>query len=430
MARVRFAPSPTGNLHIGGARTALFNWLYAKSQNGEFILRIEDTDRQRSKQEFLDEILDSLGWLGLKWDKLYKQSDRFELYKRYALQLIEKGLARKEGEAVIFDIPKKDYFWYDLLADKVTFQELPTYELVLMKSDGSPTYSFACVVDDLDMEITHVIRGDDHISNTPKQLALYEALGKKPPKFAHMPMILDEFGSKMSKRTGAVALSEYRQMGYLPEAFVNYLMLLGWSPGGNQEIVSLEEATRKFSIKKVSRTASCFSMDKLKWVNSQHIREKTTDELYELILPLAEESSFLKTSEDKERLREAIELFKGRISTLRDFIQWAGFLFQPDIEYDKEATQKYLTKDKKELLLELKDRLLGLDVFDKERIESAFRDLVKEKGIEARSLVHPVRVAISGTSIGPGLFETLEVLGKERLVQRIDKAVEYIEEDN
>src|SRR3989338_5266628 len=247
MMRVRFAPSPTGFLHIGGARTALFNWMYAKANNGTFILRIEDTDRVRSRQEFVDEILRSLEWLGLKWDELYKQSDRFHIYREYAEKLLSEGKAFKDGEAIVLKkIPGQKVKIYDMIRDEIEFDKTEHKDQVLIKSDGSQTYSFACVVDDALMEISCVIRGEDHISNTPKQILIYEALGFKIPKFAHLPLILDPEGGRMSKRAGSTAVTEYRTLGFLPEAIVNYLMLLGWSPGNNQEKVPMASALKTF----------------------------------------------------------------------------------------------------------------------------------------------------------------------------------------
>ncbi len=279
MVRVRFAPSPTGYLHIGGARTALFNWMYAKSQGGQFILRIEDTDQVRSKNEYFEEILDSMKWLGLTWDEFYKQSDRFELYRQYAHQLLTEGKAYKEGEAIVLKVPPKSIKMYDVIRGEIVVDTQEIKDQVLMKSDGSPTYSFACVVDDALMAISCVIRGEDHISNTPKQILIYEALGFKIPKFAHLPLILDPEGGRMSKRAGATAVTEYRTQGFLPEAIVNYLMLLGWSPGNNQEKITMASALKAFSIKKINKAGAAFSLDKLKWLNGQYIKEADTAQI-------------------------------------------------------------------------------------------------------------------------------------------------------
>ncbi len=276
MVRVRFAPSPTGNLHIGGARTALFNWVFAQAQNGEFVLRIEDTDKERSKEEFVDEILFSLGWLGFKWNEVYYQSQRFEIYRRYADKLLKEVKAYVERspegkEAVIFKIIPQKVQVSDLIRGNIEFDSSTIKDQVLIKSDGTPTYNFACVVDDALMNITHIIRGDDHISNTPKQVLFYQALGFGLPKFAHLPLIMGIDGGRLSKRTGATAISDYRKMGYLSEALVNYLLLLSWAPGADQVLISMQEAIKQFEIKDVNKTAATFDIKKLDWINNQYL---------------------------------------------------------------------------------------------------------------------------------------------------------------
>ncbi|MFA6378865.1 MAG: glutamate--tRNA ligase [Candidatus Omnitrophota bacterium] len=417
--KVRFAPSPTGNLHIGGARTALFNWMYAKSQGGTFVLRIEDTDLERSKKEFLDEILASMTWLGMTWDELFLQSDRFELYRQHANKLLEEGKAYKDGEAIILKMPPKEIKLYDLIRGEIIFDSETIKDQVLMKSDGSPTYSFACVVDDALMEITHVIRGEDHISNTPKQMIIYEALGFKMPKFAHLPLIMGEDGGRLSKRTGAVAVSDYRKMGFVPEGIVNYLMLLGWSPGPNQEIVSLQKACENFSIKKVNKAAAIFSMDKLRWVNAQHIKAMALERLTDLLIPLLKERNYLTDHFDRKQLETIVSLFKGRLSTLEDFLDWADFIFVSKVVIRPEDQEKFLSRDLSREFSVLSDRLSKIESFTHETAEKAFRDVATELGVTTSDLVHPVRVALTGKSVGPGLFETMNVLGKEKTVQRL-----------
>ena len=265
MVKVRFAPSPTGYLHIGSARTALFNWLYARHNNGKFIIRIEDTDKERSKEEFLNEILDSLKWLFMSWDgELVFQSKRFDVYRKYAQALIEKGLAYLEGPAIIFKVEKgKTVPFDDMIRGRVEFSTNDIKDQVLIKSDGTPTYNFACVIDDHEMEISHVIRGDDHISNTPKQVMLYEALGFTMPKFAHIPLILSKDGGRLSKRHGATSITEYKNMGFLAEALVNYLSLMGWAPGNDVEILPLDQTVKLFDVKDVNKTGATFDIDKL-----------------------------------------------------------------------------------------------------------------------------------------------------------------------
>ena len=303
--RVRFAPSPTGYLHLGSARTALFNWLYARNRGGKFILRVEDTDSARSKKEFLDEILESLKWLGLHWDeKIYFQSERFEVYRKYADKLLKEDKAYKDGDAILFKMPKGEKVWfYDLIHDKIEFNTDELKDEVLIKSDGTPTYNFACAIDDAEFKITHIIRGDDHISNTPKQFMIYKALGLQPPKFAHMPLILGPDKAKLSKRHGATAIAEYRKMGYLPEALVNYMVLLGWSPGGNRELISGDELVKKFSIKSVGKVQSIFGIDKLNWLNSQYIRNYDPGKLCDMLAPSLMEAGVFDENFDREKFK-------------------------------------------------------------------------------------------------------------------------------
>ncbi|MDP8266889.1 MAG: glutamate--tRNA ligase [Candidatus Aceula meridiana] len=417
--KVRFAPSPTGYLHIGGARTALFNWMYAKAQKGQFVLRVEDTDLERSKKKFLDEILDSMKWLGLSWDEIYLQSERFDIYREYAEKLLTEKKAYKEGEAVILKMPQKQIKIYDLIRDEIIFDTATLKDQVLMKSDGSPTYSFACVVDDALMEITHVVRGEDHISNSPKQVIIYEALGFKPPKFAHLPLIMGEDGGRLSKRTGAVAVSDYRKDGFLAQGVVNYLMLLGWSPGPNKEIVNLEKAVESFSIKKVNKTSAVFSMDKLRWVNSQHIKQASTESITELLIPFLLEKGYLSEEFDRKRLENVVSLFKGRLATLADFLDWADFAFLENIDVSDENKKQFFNAESVKRFHLLSKKLSNVDPFTAQEAEKGFRDLVKELDIKAADLVHPVRVALTGKTIGPGLFETMEALGKEKTVCRL-----------
>lgn len=440
MIKVRFAPSPTGYLHIGGARTALFNWMYAKAQGGKFVLRIEDTDQVRSKQEYLDEILDSMKWLGLTWDEFYKQSERFDIYRQYARQLLAEGKAYKDGEAIILKMsanpaqggigetpppaqagggPGKIIKWDDLIRGEIIFDTETIKDQVLMKSDGSPTYSFACVVDDALMEISCVIRGEDHISNTPKQIVIYEALGFKIPKFAHLPLILDDERARLSKRAGAVAVTDYRRQGFLSEAIVNYLMLLGWSPGDNQEMVKLESAVKKFSIKKINKAGAAFSMDKLKWLNGQYIKQMPEERLTELLIPSLKEKGYIDDHFDKQRLRAIVKAFKPRLLTLVDFLDWTDFIFKDEFAVDEEAKKEHSREDRKKEFGLLKERFAKIEEFNTENVEKEFRNLVAELGIKASDLVHPVRVALTGKSIGPGLFETIALLGKEKILARL-----------
>ena len=421
MVRVRFAPSPTGFLHIGSARTALFNWMYAKAQGGQFILRIEDTDKIRSKPEYLEEILESMKWLGLTWDEFYKQSDRFELYRQYADKLLGEGKAYKDGEAVVLKVPEKSIKIYDLIRGEIVVDSKEIKDQVLMKSDGSPTYSFACVIDDALMEISCVIRGEDHISNTPKQILIYEALGFKLPKFAHLPLILDPEGGRMSKRAGATAVTEYRTQGYLSQAIVNYLMLLGWSPGNNQEKVSMASALKTFSIKKINKAGAAFSLEKLQWLNSQYIKEMDTAQLADMLKPLVA-AKYPEARIQGKDLEHMAQLYKGRMNTLLDFLDWTDFIFNDQVRFEEEVKAKHLSQDMRKEFDLLAERLSAVSDFNVKAAEEAFRGVIAQLGIEAGVLVHPVRVALTGKAVGPGLFDTMVVLGQERTIRRLREA--------
>jgi glutamyl-tRNA synthetase len=421
MVRVRFAPSPTGFLHIGGARTALFNWMYAKAQGGQFILRIEDTDKIRSKPEYLKEILESMKWLGLTWDEFYKQSDRFELYRQHADKLLSEGKAYKDGEAIVLKVLEKSIKIYDLIRGEIVVDSKEIKDQVLMKSDGSPTYSFACVIDDALMEISCVIRGEDHISNTPKQILIYEALNFKLPKFAHLPLILDTEGGRMSKRSGATAVTEYRTQGYLSQAIVNYLMLLGWSPGNNQEKVLMSSALKTFSIKKINKAGAAFSLEKLQWLNSQYIKEMDAAQLADALRPLVV-AKYPEAHVQEKDLEHMAQLYKGRMNTLLEFLDWTDFIFNDQVHYDDEVKTKHLSQDMRHEFDLLAERLSAISDFNVKAAEEVFRGVVAQLGIEAGVLVHPVRVALTGKAVGPGLFDTMVVLGQARTVRRLREA--------
>jgi len=429
MVRVRFAPSPTGNLHIGGGRTALFNWLFAQSQNGKFVLRIEDTDKERSKKEFVDEILFSLKWLGFNWDELYYQSQRFERYRMHADNLLKQGLAyiekSPEGkEAVIFKVVPQKISVNDLIRGKIEFDASLIKDQVLIKSDGTPTYNFACVVDDAEMNITHIIRGDDHISNTPKQMLFYTAMGFKLPQFAHLPLIMGVDGGRLSKRTGATAISDYRKMGYLSEALLNYLLLLSWAPGDNRELISIQEAVKLFNIKNVNKTAATFDLKKLDWMNNQYLKNADPEKLAEELIPLLVEKNYInKDSYDRAYLLTLIKLFQARLPRINDFVDWADFFFLDEPVIDAAAKEKYLVCDLSKEFKLFAERLDNLVSFDIINIEDSFRKLVSELGIEAKKLIHPIRVALTGKTIGPGLFEVIYHLGRDRSKARLLKWV-------
>jgi len=429
MVRVRFAPSPTGYLHIGGGRTALFNWLFARSKQGKFILRIEDTDQARSKPEFLDEILFSLKWLGLNWDEVYYQSQRFSIYREHAEKLLKEGKAyiekSPEGkEAIIYKVTPQKIAMQDLIRGRIEFDAEDIKDQVLIKSDGTPTYNFACVVDDAAMDITHVIRGDDHISNTPKQILIYEALGFKVPDFAHLPLILGTEGGRLSKRTGATAISDYRKMGYLPEALANYLLLLSWAPGGDRELIDINEAIKLFDIKHVNKTAATFNLKKLQWFNNQYLKTADPEKLADEVIPALIVKDFIqKDNFDRNYLVSLIKLFRERLSTLNDFPDWADFFFLKEIRIDPEAEAKHLSKDLSKEFKLFNERLDALKDFNVATIEEAFRGMCKDLGLEAKVLIHPIRVALTGKTVGPGLFEVIYFLGMARTKERLEKFI-------
>lgn len=427
--KVRFAPSPTGFLHIGSARTALFNWLFARHEGGTFYLRIEDTDMERSKQEFLEEILDSLQWLGLKWDgELTFQSKRTEFYRSMAEKLITKDLAYYEEKAIRFRMPKTGKVGFeDLLHGRIEFDldQHPSLaeDLVIFKSDGSPTYNFAVVCDDADMGITHVIRGDDHIMNTPKQIPLYDAFGFKKPIFCHIPLILGEDRSRLSKRHGATSITEYRKEGFLAESIVNYLSLLGWSPGNNEEILPQTDLIKKFELKRVLKTGAVFAKEKLEWMNGQYVRKMPIPALTDLLVPYLEARGFGEAAKNREWLEKLVKLFQERIFMLAQFPDLAAFFFQEKIEYTKEGVEEFIKDQRlKAAFQKYADMLEKLEPYDTPNVEVNSRALMKELGLSGKEFIHPCRVAITGRTVSPGFFDTVALLGKKRAVERLRNA--------
>ncbi len=432
MIRVRFAPSPTGYLHIGGVRTALFNYLYARNAGGKFLLRIEDTDRERSKPEFEKEILTSMEWLGLKWDEaIIHQSSRLEKYRAYAADLVSKGLAyeeKKDGKtAVKFKMPPKKAVLHDLVHGEVAFDTSLFEDLVIMKSDGYPVYHFACVVDDHEMEISHVIRGDDHLSNTPRQVLLYEALGWKPPKYAHLPLIMGNDGTPLSKRHGAVSLTQFREDGYLPEGLLNYLALLGWGTEGNQELYSLDELCKKFSLKRINKNNARFNPEKLDWINAQHIKKLPEAEYLARITAFYEKTEAKKVS--AEKWKRISLLYRGRIKTLKDLMTQAGYCFDDHLNYDVPTANSFLDNKplKRHLEAWMESAAEEKDEFfnDPNRIETMTRETAAGWGIEAKDMIHPLRFALSGKTVTPGLFELMSVLGRDQCVSRLKKFLQF-----
>ncbi len=473
--RVRIAPSPTGFLHVGTARTALYNYLWAKKHNGTFVLRIEDTDKKRSTKEMVDIIIDSLNWLNLKWDEgPFYQSDRFDTYKEYADKLVHEGKAyycyctpeeiaqrkekvikekkawkydrrclhlseeekeqfEKEGrlKAIRFLVPEGETVFNDLVHGEIKREHSQIEDFVIMKSDGSATYNLAVVADDHHMNITHVIRGDDHISNTFKQILLYKALGWDIPKFAHLPLILAPDKSKLSKRHGAIAVTEYREMGYLPEAFVNFLALLGWSPGDNQEKLPIEELIKRFDLKDISKRGAVFDTKKLLWMNAEYIKNMDDRELYEKVKPLWEKADYSVPFDNTEYILKAINLLKERSRLLPDFVNSGKYFFTDEFEYEEKGIKKHFLKDKDgtieriRMLIEDLNKLNTED-WTEENLENVYRKISEEKEIKAGLLIHPTRLAITGLTVGPSLFILMEVLGKDKVLQRLTKALNFV----
>lgn len=432
---VRFAPSPTGYLHLGSARTALFNWIFARRYRGRFLLRVEDTDRARSQNHFLEEILSDLNWLGIGWDtEPVFQSQRFEIYRQKAAAILKSQKAYKEGDAVIFRVEKgRTLETDDMIHGRLTFSTDVIKDQVMIKSDGSPTYNFACVVDDAAMGITHILRGDDHISNIPKQLLFYEALGDTPPRFGHMPLILGPDGAKLSKRHGGVSVEEYRKEGFLPEALVNHLILLGWFPGEEHEVLTFEEAVSLFEIKDMGAVQAKFDMQKLRWLNAAHIMKKTTDELLPLVkeqmkaagldaaasVPEVGTSSGI-PSVDDGFLRRLTDLYKIRMKTVKDFVDLTECFFTDEYAVEEEARKKHLDNpESRQNLKMFAERLATLEEFTHENIENACRSLAEEKNLKPSAIIHPARVAISGRTSGAGLFEMMELLSRKKVLERM-----------
>src|SRR5579859_4503233 len=441
--RVRFAPSPTGYLHIGGARTALFNWLYARHTGGTFILRIEDTDAARNSQEAVDVILNGLRWLGLDWDEgpltgdatgaskgergPYFQSQRGENYRRRVEALLSRGLAYEHEGAIKFKMQPEPVVIPDLVVGDVT-RELTDREkldpdFVIMRSDGQPVFHLVNVIDDLEVNITHVIRGEDHLSNTAKHIALFQAFGVKPPHYAHIPLILNGDGSKMSKRDKGASLTSYLDEGFLPEAVVNYLCLLGWSPKDNREKMSLAETIERFDLPQILRHNARFDYEKLLWLQGEYARELKDDRFYELAV-----HSFAKAGMDTNKfplsyVKAALDTCKGKFKLFRELPGYAGFYFSDQIEYDAEAAKKDFVPENKPRLEKLRDAFAGVPKFDAATLEAALKETARALGVKAGVLVHPCRFAVTGKPAGPSLYHLLEVLGKEKVLARIEQAL-------
>ncbi len=440
---MRFAPSPTGFLHIGGARTALFNWLYARHTGGTFILRIEDTDAARNTQEAVNVILNGLRWLGLDWDEgpvsgdsngpsqgdcgPYFQSQRKENYRRRVETLLSKGLAYEQDGAVKFKMSREPILIPDLVVGDVrrelTDREQIDPDFVIVRSDGQPVFHLVNVVDDLEMNITHVIRGEDHLSNTAKHIALFGAFGVEPPKYAHIPLILNIDGTKMSKRDKGASLMAYRDEGYVPAALVNYLCLLGWSPKDNREKMALAEVVEAFDLPQILRHNARFDLTKLIWLNGEYVRELADDRFYKLSAEALTRAGLDLKKYPGEYVKAALDTCKRKFKLFAELPAYAGFYFKEQIEYDPAAAQKDFTPENKPRLARLRDALAKLEPFDADAIGNTLKAVAQELGVKAGVLVHPTRLACCGNPAGPSLYHLLAILGKERALQRIDRAL-------
>lgn len=462
--RVRFAPSPTGFLHIGGVRTALFNWLFARQQRGVFILRIEDTDQSRSTDESIQAIIEGMKWVGLDWNEgPYRQTERMDLYRSHAMHLLEQGQAywcvckaeeldarRKEAEAkglsprydgrcrdlgvtiptgeaaLRFKAPQEGQTIVDdLIKGKIVFDNTVLDDLIILRSNGYPTYNFSVVVDDALMNITHVVRGDDHLTNTPRQVPIFEALGFPVPRFGHLPMILGPDKARLSKRHGATSIMAYKDMGYLPDAMLNYLVRLGWSYG-DQELFTRQELIEKFSWKNVQTSAAVFNPEKLRWLNAEYIKTNPPSQVAQALIPLLEAAGLRDEvrSVSQEWLAQLVVLVKERAKTLVEMVEWVRPYFGQMVTFEEDAAKKFLTPAVAPALAKLLTRFDALRSFSKLEWEEAFKKLVEEEGIKMGQLAQPVRVALTGRTATPGLFEVMEVLGRERTLQRLQKGIE------
>jgi glutamyl-tRNA synthetase len=433
--RVRFAPSPTGYLHIGGARTALFNWLFARHHGGKLILRIEDTDRTRHVEEATAAMYDGLNWLGLNWDEgphvggdfgPYLQSERTELYERYLKKLHDAGHIFEDRGALRFRSPREHVVVDDLVRGKIDFDltNPGTHpDMTIRRPDGSWIFHFVNVIDDLEMKISHVIRGEDHLSNTPKHVEIFRALGASPPHYAHIPLILNKDGSKMSKRDEGARVEYYIEKGYLPTAVRNYLCLLGWSPKDNREKIDLEEIIRLFDLNHVGRSHATFDPDKLHWLNGEYARELSDTEFYDLAIARLKSSGVRIDNYPEDYVRAALQTCKGKINTFDELPAYCGFYFTEDFDYNPEGVAKHFTAENEPRLRAVRDALDALDKFDATQIEATFKDTAAKLGVKVGALVHPTRLAVTGSNAGPSLYHLLEVLDKEKVLARIDRAL-------
>lgn len=484
--RVRFAPSPTGELHIGGVRTALFNWLFVRNVGGQFVLRIDDTDRQRSSEAYLDTILKSFQWLGLNWDEgpltgggygPYKQSERHAIYKEEVERLLAEGKAytcfctaaeleterekcRSLGQPPRYsgrcrnlsaaDVDSKkasgqefvirtitpaagETVVDDLIRGKVTFENKGFDDPIIIKSDGLPTYNFASVVDDYTMKITHVIRAEEHLSNTPRQQLIAGQLGYPVPRYAHVSMILAPDHSKLSKRHGATSVQEYRDMGILPEALLNYLALLGWSPGEDREIMSMEEMVSLFSLERVSKNPAIYDVQKLIWLNGHYLRAGEEERITEMAIPYLQKEGFIPselTPAEKERVGKIVDLVRVKVKTLAEIADASSYFFKDDFDYDQKGVAKHFKKDGIQLIIRrIQEVLKEVQPFTAEEIEKSFIKLSEEMEISLGKINPATRLALTGRIMGPELFPLIALLGKEKGIERLKRAEKFISQE-
>jgi glutamyl-tRNA synthetase len=459
----RFPPSPTGYLHVGGARTALFNWLYARHMKGKFVLRIEDTDAARSNQASVDAIFDALEWLGIDWDEgPFFQSQRYPIYQEHIDKLIkakhayyctcspeqlesmrakamaagekpkydgtcrDKDLPKSENTVVRFKAPMTGTtLLEDVIKGNIAFQNEEQDDFIIARSDGSPTYNFVVVVDDITMQINTIIRGDDHVMNTPKQILLYQALGAPLPVFGHVPMVLGNDRSRLSKRHGATSVTAYRDMGFLPEAVLNYLVRLGWSHG-DQEFFTRDELIEIFNLKNIGRAAGIFDLEKLTALNADHIQATSPETLADLLVPFLEKSG-IQTKSDAF-LVKVVKTLVQRSKTLEDMAAAASFYFADTIVYEEKAARKFLKAAAREPLQFLMDALGAIEVFTEENLEKAFMSVMEKTALKLGKIAQPVRVALTGKTASPGIFEITEIIGREKVIQRLKQAVAFIDQ--
>ncbi len=451
--RVRFAPSPTGALHLGGARTAIYNWLFAKSNHGQFLLRIEDTDAKRSRPELVDQIMESLQWLGLSWDEppVY-QSKRLNIYQEYLQQLlanksafyctcstpepecncfanqreIVRNLSHFESYTVKFKVPAGKTRWQDKIYGEIEVNNQEIEDFVILRSNGMPTYQLAVVVDDLEMKISHVIRGEDHISNTPKQILLIQALDKSVPAYAHLPLLFGSDGKRLSKRHGASGVDEFRAMGYPSVAVFNYLALLGWSPKNGQEVMNPKSIIKQFSLNNISKKAAIFDIKKLEWISSKHFKQFELKDIRPELCQGFKEAGYISDPENEcenDYVTQVVKLLKNRARTFEDIKTWARYFFFPPVEFDKAAVAKNWSP---ELIQKMLSKLQSIDSWNKQNIEQSLRDLAAENEVKAGQVIHPFRLAITGYGVSPDIFLITEMIGKESTLLRLNNALKTL----